>query len=330
MTDFPDYQEPAAAATAIASTNLVGTGLARESGGNLDLHTGLLNGTATGALIAGIGRTVGQEVAALIASGSAAGTPGGTPLLHGHNQLYSNAGQVLAVNGSFTPPNITFTKPSYILHVTCQMAAGGSVMPSVKINMQWRSSASGAADVDQQIWHVPAGGGSAMRTNIKGPVAGDTLNVTFTNGDAGNTCTVVINIYEGTWAANRHDGRSNGAVASLGANAVANDANGLIIANGSFTTPANSTTIVNLPLYAGQANMWLNQNNGAGSQVQINPTGDFDLASVNPVASLDWTAAPHQLVGLILPRAWCTLAFINNAAAGVITTFGITALEYAS
>lgn len=330
MVESADYDDATAAAVAIGATNLVGTGLARESGGNLDTHTSLLSGATVGALISGIGRTVGQEVAALIASGSAAGTPGGTPLLHGHNQLYSNASQVLAVNGSFTPPNIVFTKPSYIIHVTAQMAAGGSAMPSVKLNVQWRSSASGSADVDQQIWHIPAGGGSAMRTNIKGPVIGDTLNITFTNGDAVNTCTLAINIYEGTWGANRHDGRSNGAVASAGANAVANDANGLIIADGSFTAAGASTTIVNLPLYAGQANLWINQNVAGGSQISIVPTGDFDLATANPIASLDWTAPPHQLVGLVLPRCWCQMQITNNAAGGQIFTFGMTALEYAS
>lgn len=330
MVESADYDDATAAAVAIGATNLVGTGLARESGGNLDTHTSLLSGATVGALISGIGRTVGQEVAALIASGSAAGTPGGTPLLHGHAQLYSNASQVLAVNGNFTPPNVVFTKPSYLLRVTAQMSAAGSVMPSVKINMQWRSSASGSAVVDQQIWKVPAGAAGATRTNIKGPVMGDTLNVTFTNGDAVNTATIAINIYEGTWPATRHDGRSNGAIASAGANAIANDIGGLLVACGTFTVPGATTTLVNLPLYAGQANLWINQNVAGGSQVTIVPQGDFDLSTVDPIASLDWTAPPHQLVGLILPRCWCQLQATNNAAGGQIFTFGMTALEYAS
>ena len=74
MTDFPDYQEPQANATALSNTNLVGTGLAREAGGNLDTHTKLLGGTQAGALIANTGLSVGQEVAALIATGSATGS----------------------------------------------------------------------------------------------------------------------------------------------------------------------------------------------------------------------------------------------------------------
>lgn len=330
MGESADFDESGAIAVSIGSTSLVGTGLAKETGGNLDTHTALLSGSQVGALVSGIGRTVGQEVAALIASGSAAGTAGGVPLLHGHGQLYSNASQVLAVSGSFTPPNILFTKPSYLLRVTAQMSATGSAQPTVKINMQWRSSASGSAVVDQQIWKIPAGGSGPTRTNIKGPVMGDTLNVTFTNGDAVNTCTIAINIYEGTWAATRHDGRSNGAIGSAGANAASNNIGGLVVANGSFTVPGASTTSINLPLYAGQANMWINQNVAGGSQVTIVPQGDFDLNTINPIASLDWTVGPHQLVGLILPRCWCQVQFTNNAAGGQIATFGITALEYAS
>jgi hypothetical protein len=270
-----------------------------------------------------------QAVAALIATGTPGGTPGGTPLLHGHGHLYNNPGQVLAVSGSFTPPNIVFTKPSYAMRVTCTMSAAGSVMPSVKVNFQWRSSTTGAAVVDQQIWHLPAGA-SAMRSNIKGPVLGDTLNVTFTNGDAVNTCTLVIDVYEGTWASSRHDGRSSGAVASSGANGIANDAAGLVIGNGSFSVPGSSTSLVNMPLYAGQVNIWINQNVAGGSQLTIVPLGDFDLTTVNPIASLDWTAAPHQQISIILPRAWCQAQFTNNAAGAQIATFGITALEIAS
>lgn len=330
MTDFPDYQEPAANATALSTTSLVGTGLAKESGGNLDTHTTLLAGTAPGALIAGAGRTVGQEVAALIASGSAAGAPGGTPLLHGHNLLYQNTGQVLNPGANFTPPNAIFTKPSYIIQVTAQMSGTNAVMPSVKIHLQWRSSFTGTANVDEQVWFVPAGGSSAQRSTIRGPVLSDTLNITFTNGDATDSVTLNIRIYESTIPASRHDGRSSSNVGLSGATGIRDDPTALTLANDSFTVPASSSVNKTLGLYAGQVNIWINQNSGGGSQVTIQPQGDFNLPSPNPVASLDWTAPPHQIIGIVLPRAWCIAIFTNNAAAPVIATIGITMLEYAS
>lgn len=330
MVESADYDDATAAAVAIGATNLVGTGLARESGGNLDTHTSLLSGATVGALISGIGRTVGQEVAALIASGSAAGTPGGTPVLHGHAQLYSNASQVLAVSGSFTPPNIVFTKSSYLIRVTALMSGTNAVMPSVKVNLLWRSSASGSNVVDNQTWYIPAGGASAQRTNIKGPVMGDTLNITFSNGDATDTCTLSINIYETSLPSSRHDGRSASNVGMSGATGFRDNPPALSLANDSFTVPASSSVVKTMGLYAGQVNIWLNQNTGAGSQVSIQPQGDFNLPSPDPIASLDWTAAPHQIIGVILPRAWCTAVFINNAAAPVIATIGIAMLEYAS
>lgn len=330
MVESADYDEATAAAVAIGSTSLIGTGLAKESGGNLDLHTGLLNGTAPGALIAGAGRTVGQEVAALIASGSPAGVAGGTPLLHGHAHLLNVTSQVVAASGSFTPANIVFTKPSYSVRVTALMSGVNAVMPSVKVNFQWRSSSTGSAVLDNQVWYIPAGGSSAQRTNIKGPVVGDTLNITFSNGDTTDSVTLNIDIYEGTWAASRHDGRSASNVGLSGATGFRDNPPALSLANDSFTVPASSSVVKTMGLYAGQVNIWLNQNTGAGSQVSIQPQGDFNLPSPDPIASLDWTAAPHQIIGVVLPRAWCTAVFINNAAAPVIATIGIAMLEYAS
>lgn len=330
MGESADFDESGAIAVSIGSTSLVGTGLAKETGGNLDTHTALLSGAQVGALVSGIGRTVAQEVAAMIATGTAGGTPGGTPVLHGSKQLLNVANQVVNPGANFTPANITFTRPSYAIRITAQMSAVNSVMPSVKVNLQWRSTGSGTAAVDQQLWYIPAGGSSQQRTNIKGPVLGDTLNITFTNGDAVNSVTLNINIYETSWSSVRHDGRSASNVGQAGATGINDDAGALVIGNDSFNVPANSTVVKTLALYAGQVNIWINQNVGAGSQVQINPSGDFTGGVSNPVASLDWTAPPHQIIGVILPRCWCTAAFINNAAAPVTATVGITALEYAS
>lgn len=330
MVESADYDDATAAAVAIGSTNLVGTGLARESGGNLDTHTSLLSGASTGALISGIGRTVAQEVAAMIASGTAGGTPGGAPLLHGVNRLYSNASQVLAAGASFTPPNITFTRPGYIIRVTGTMGVANSALPTFKIHTQWRVNVAGNGDVDEQEWWCPAGGTGTIRTIVKGPVQGDTLNVTFTNLEAVNSCTLTIDIHEMSWGPTRHDGRSN--IACNGANwsAANNQMDALVVANDSFTAPGSATTIRSLPLYAGQVDIWINQNVAGGSQVSVVPIGAQAAVAGNPIASLDWTAAPHQIVGVILPRIYCGLEFTNNAAGGQIATFGVTALEYAS
>lgn len=330
MGESADFDESGAIAVSIGSTSLVGTGLAKESGGNLDTHTALLSGAQVGALVSGIGRTVGQEVAALIASGTAGGTPGGTPVLHGHNQLYSNASQVIAASGSFTPPNIIFTKASYIMRITAQMSGVNATMPSLKVNMQWRSSLSAANVLDQQLWYLPAGGGSAMRINFRGPVLGDTLNVTFSNGDSVDSVTIAVNVYEGSFPANRHDARSNGAVGSQGASPIGSQVSSLVIANDTFNVPAGSSVLKNLPLYAGQVNVFINQNTAAGAQMAIVPFGIFDGPGSQAVCTMDWTAAPHQLLGVPLPRGFCQAQFTNGGGVAVPAVLTITALEYAT
>jgi hypothetical protein len=223
-----------------------------------------------------------------------------------------------------------FTKQSYLIRVTAQMSGVNAVTPTVKVNMQWRSSATGAAVVDQQLWYLPAGGGSAMRTNFRGPVMGDTLNVTFSNGDVTDTVTLNIDVFEASFPANRHDARSNGAVASNGATGIASQVPSLQVANDSFNVPAGTTVLKNLPLYAGQANIWINQNAAAGAQMVIVPFGIFDGPGQNQIVSMDWTAAAHQLVGAVLPRGYCQAQFTNGGGVAVTAQLVITALEYAS
>lgn len=271
-----------------------------------------------------------QALAATIATGNPGGTPGGTPVLHGHSHLFSVANQVVATLGSYTPANITFAKQSYIMRVTAQMSGVSAVTPTVKVNMQWRSSATGASVVDQQLWYLPAGGASGLRTNFRGPVMGDTLNVTFSNGDAADTVTLNIDIYEASFPANRHDARSNGAVASNGATAIQAQVPSLVIANDNFNVPAGSSVLKNLPLYAGQANVWINQNAAAGAQMAIVPFGIYDGPGFQPIVSMDWTAAAHQLVGVVFPRGYCQAQFTNGGGVAVPASLVITALEYAS
>jgi hypothetical protein len=330
MTDFADYQEPQANAAAIGATNLVGTGLAREAGGNLDTHTKLLGGTQAGALIANIGLTVAQETAALIASGSATGAAGGAPLLHGVRQVYSVTNQVIAASATFGSGIINFTRPGYLFRILAQMSASGAVLPSVACDLTWRvGGASGPAPAEEQ-WYVPAGGSITKRTTGRGPTKGDGLTIQFTNGDAADSVTISVNVWETTQHIARDDWRSDGAIASSGAPAISQLISANNLGNDSFLVPANTTLIRNLPLYAGQGNIWINQNVGAGSQIQVIPAGEFSPAAPNPIATLDWTQAPHQLIGVVFPRAWCQLVIINQAAAQVTFTTGITALEYAS
>ena len=356
MAESPDFDEGAGIAVSLAGTDLSATGLAKEAttskdtsvqgisgqggwptsglaketGGNLDTHTRLLSGTQAGALLGTIGNTLAYEIASMLANGNNTGIAGGIPANHGHSQLYISGAQVLPVSGSFTTPVISFTRGSYIMHLTAIMSGTNAHVPSVRVNITWRSSGSGNTTVDQQLWYIPAGGSSTQRSIIKGPVVGDEVIITLVNGDATDTCTVNLNVYETNWPSTRHDGRSSSNVGLFGATGFNDDAAALVLANDSFTVPASSTTIKTMALYAGQVNIWLNQNAGAGSQVSIVPTGDFTGGVSNPIASLDWTAPPHQQISVILPRAWCTAQFTNNAAAPVIATIGITALEFAS
>lgn len=330
MTDFPDYQEPQATATAIGNTNLVGTGLAREAGGNLATHTALLNGTQIGALIGNVGKTVGQEIAALIASGSATGTPGGTPLLHGAVQVGILSNQVIAASGTFNMPNITFTKPGYLIRVVAQMSAGGAAAPSLECILSWTVAGTGSGVAQDQIWFVPCGGATSMRSNGYGPTRGDTLAITLVNGDAVDSVTVTVQVWETTQHMARDDWRSTGGVSSSNAGVAAGLAKANIIANESVNVPAGQSVGRNLPLYCGQVSVFINQNVAAGSQVQILPVGAFTGTGNISIANLDWTLAPHSLVGVPLPRCWCQIQATNNGAGAVFFNYSIIALEYAS
>lgn len=330
VTDFPDYQEPAATAAAIGNTNLTGTGLAKESGGNLDKHTTLLNGTAAGALIANIGATIGQEVAAQIATGSAAGTPGGTPLLHGAKQVFNVTAQVVGPSASFNTGFFTVAKPGYLINIRANHGVGPAAVPFVLADVEWRVAASGALDTAEELWYISGGNNTNRRTTGKGPTKGDQMRVTFTNGDAVNSVTLSVTIWETTQHIPRDDWRGDSATASATAPAIKNDALANVLASDSFNVAAASQVTRLLPLYAGPVNMWINQNTAAGSTVTVNPQGDFSLTSLNPVVQLDWTQAPFGLKNLYLPRCPCSLVVLNQGGVAATFNVGITALEQVS
>lgn len=330
VTDFADWNEPAANAVAIGNTNLTGTGLAKESGGNLDTHTKLLGGTQAGALIANTGLTVGQEMAALIATGSATGTAGGAPLLHGARRLFTVGSQVVAASGTFSTGNITFTRPGYLIRVTCQMSAAGAVQPTVKADMSWTVAASGSPITAQEQWYLPAGSVTAMRTNGKGPTKGDTLNITFTNGDATDTVTLFVDVWETTQHVARDDWRSTGSVASAGGGAIGNQNQAGLIATDSFSVPASSSVTKNLPLYCGQAAVFVNQNSAAGSQISFNPGSIFSAAFLATFVVIDWTVSAHIVTLVNLPRGYCQLIATNNAASAQVCAVSIIPVEFAS
>lgn len=356
MAESPDFDEGAGIAVSLSTTDLSATGLAKEAttskdtsvqgisgqggwptsglaketGGNLDTHTRLLSGTSAGALLGTPGNTLAYEIASMLANGNNTGVAGGTPLLHGARQVFSITNQVIAAGGTFTQNNIPFTKPGYLFNIRAQMSAVGAVLPSVLCDLTWSVGPIANGATAEEQWFVPAGGSSAKRTTGRGPTKGDTLQLVLKNGDATDSVTVSVVIYETTHHMTRDDWRSDGGIGAATGSAITANSNALSLGNDSFSVPGNSTAFRNMPLYAGQANIWINQNVGAGSQVSIVPVGMFGPTQLNPIASLDWTAPPHQLVGMILPRAWCQLQAVNNAAGAVTFTFGITALEYAS
>lgn len=330
MTDFPDYQEPAAVAVAIGNTNLVPTGLARESGGNLDTHTTLLRGTAAGALIANIGATIGQEVAAQIATGSAAGTPGGTPLLHGAKPIFTVTNQVVGPLASFNTGFLAVAKPGYLINIRANHGVGPAAIPFVQADVEWRVNASGAVDSAEEIWYISGGNNTNRRTIGRGPTKGDQMRVTFTNGDTVNSVTLNVIIWETTQHAARDDWRGDAATASSTAAAIKGDNLANIVASDSFNVAAGNQVQRLLPLYAGPVNVWISQNAAAGSIISVNPTGDFTLTSLNPVVQYDWTQPPFGLKNLYLPRCPCELVILNQGGVAATFNVGMTALEQAS
>lgn len=331
MVESADYDDATAAAVAIGSTSLTGTGLAKESGGNLDTHTKLLGGTQAGALVANIGATIGQEVAAQIATGTPGGTPGGTPLLHGARQVYSSGAQVIAPSGTFTSPAITITRPGYLIRVTVSMSGTNAVQPTVSCDLSWRIGGSGGSVAAEELWYMIGGGNSSRRTAGRGPTKGDTVFLTFTNGDATDSATINVVMFETTQHVARDDWRCNDAAPSSGgATTAPHDINALVLWSETVTIGAGATIKRNLPLYSGQVNVFCGGGAAAGSTMSFLPQGDFGLSFVDPLLLLDLSAQFHTTTNINFPRAWVQVVTTNNGASGFLLLVNVTALELAS
>lgn len=330
MAESADFDESGAIAQSISVTSLVGTGLAKESGGNLDTHTRLLSGTSAGALIGTPGNTVALETAALIASGVTTGAPGGVPLLHGVKNLLNLTGQVIAASGSITVGPIVFAKPGYMIRILAGMSAAGAAIPFVEAQLQWSVSTQPGQLTSVESWYLPASGVGTIRTNGRGPTKGDTLNIVFTNGDAVDTATINVGVWETTQHLTRDDFRSAAGAASASAVNIGADAPGLIIGQTNTSIPATSVTNFNMPLYAGQVNININTNTAAGSTVTLVPVGDITAGATRPLRVMDWTMPNGNYQGIILPRAPCQLQASNAGAAAFNFVCSVVALEYAS
>lgn len=329
-TDFPDYNEPQATAVAIGGTNLTGTGLAKESGGNLDTHTKLLNGTQAGALIANIGLTIGQEVAALIASGSATGTAGGTPLLHGAKLAYSSTSNVIAASGTFSTGAIPIGKPGYIIRLNTQMSGVNAAVPYLECDLTWSITPNTGIVTSEEIWYINCGSSGAVNTRGKGPTKGNQLNITFTNGDSVDSCTLSVQVWETTQHISRDDWRNPGGAPSASAAGIHADSLANIVANDTFTVGAGASVFRNMPLYAGDVNVWLGSVTGPTAQVNIVPVGDFNVATPQPIATFDWTVNFRTPTRVTLPRCPCQIQFINGGGSAATAQVSLIALEYAS
>lgn len=329
-TDFPDYNEPQATAVAIGGTNLTGTGLAKESGGNLDTHTKLLSGTQAGALIANIGLTIGQEVAALIASGSATGTAGGTPLLHGAKQVYTLTSQVIAAGGTFSTGAISIAKPGYLIRVNTLMSGASAAVPYLEADLTWSVTPNTGQVTAEEIWYLNCGSSGSVNTRGKGPTKGNQLNITFTNGDVVDSVTINVQVWETTQHISRDDWRNPGGVPSASASIIHADSLANIIANDTFSVGAGTTEKRNLPLYAGDVNVWIDSVTGPTAQVNIVPVGDFNVATPQPIATFDWTVNFRTPTRVTLPRCPCQLQFVNGGGSAATAQVSLVALEYAS
>lgn len=329
MGESADFDDAGAIAVSIGNTNLVGTGLAKESGGNLDRHSALLGGTSAGALLGTAGNTLAYEIASMLANGNNTGVAGSIPLLHGARNVYLSGNQTILPTATFQPANIPFTRPGYLFRITANFGVGLAVAPYVKIDLTWLMAAQNIATWEEN-WYIYGGNNNNKRSNGRGPALGDTMQIAVTNGDAVNSVIVNIDIYETTHAPARSDWRDIDAAPSSGASKVVNKTAANILADVNSTVGANSLLQLNLPLYAGQAQLWLNQNTHAGSTVQIAPVGAFDLANQEPLIDIDWTLAPNVYEGIILPRCPCAIIAQNVGASAATLLASMTALEYAS
>lgn len=194
MTDYADYQTPAANAVAIGGVSLTGTGLAKDttaaaittqiaSGPNV-----LPTGAARSVDVTGVTTAVGTLHAAGHTIANELSTTG-VPLLR--NPTNAGNASALTVAGAGIATllgSASILQPSFELAIQLKMPAAAGTLPFAELVFTWFDSASGLA-LGFDTYVLPCGNNVFVNGFLTGPMYGDTLQLQLTNLDPATTLT---------------------------------------------------------------------------------------------------------------------------------------------
>jgi hypothetical protein len=318
ISDYPDYQTPAATATAISVTPLTGTGLATETGVTAvqsQIANGpnvLPTGAAKDTTVSGLGTTIPSTLNDI-----------GVPNVNASTLTASLAATSLAAGASNTSSDMTITGTGYSILVQAYVSSG-TLAGLCHCRIDWFDSGTGI-QVDQTNFWFYAGSGSGTSAHIirgTGPTRGDQANVfvqclstspssvTFAYTFLQNSRAYDVDrwVTSNFNVSNLSTPQSDTIAAILGSTAQS-------LADGG----GNDTFV--LPLFNGQVFFYAQtQSFAADGEFSISCLTDSNISTNQKVLDVRTDATGRiEPVYFTLPNAQCTLEMINNNATTTYT-----------
>lgn len=264
-----------------------------------------------------------------------AGSPdwGGTALQAGHSVLTSVKSVTLARNAAVTY-TLPITRPGYLVRINITNTTNTTTEMPVRFDWQFVDVATGTI-LDNLSWSIFAGAkGSPHSVNGSGPAKGNQLSVTITNqAFATATLTFDFIVMEVTSTFDRHDWHTDDTVAftiSSFTSPETEATSGLLcgIVNLSLATGAGGQATRILPLYTGEAQLWLSTASSAADlEYWLFPEADQGFASQPAYANGATTANGTVVIPLFMPRVQSILVLQNNNAATKVVQATLSAAQ---
>lgn len=264
-----------------------------------------------------------------------AGSPdfGGTALQSGHAVLTSVKTQTLARNASktFTLP---ITRPGYLLRINITNTTNTSTQLPVRFDFQFVDVSTGTV-LDNLSWSIFAGAnGSPHSVSGSGPTKGNQLVVTITNQAASAvTLTYDFIVMEVTSTFDRHDWHTDDTTVFTIAGFTSPEteaSSGLLcgIVNLSLATGAGGQATRILPLYTGEAQLWLSTASSAADlEYWIFPEADTEFGSQPAYVNGATTANGTAITTPFMPRVQSIIVLQNNNAATKVVQVTLSAAQ---
>lgn len=264
-----------------------------------------------------------------------AGSPdwGGTALQAGHSVLTSVKTVTLARNASQTY-TLPITRPGYLIRTNITNTTNTTTEMPVRFDWQFKDQATNTV-LDNLSWSIFAGAnGSPHSVNGSGPTKGNQVVLTITNQAASAaTLTFDLIVMEVTSTFDRHDWHTDDTVAFTIASFVSPETeatSGLLcgIVNLSLAIGTGGQATRVLPLYTGQAQIWLSTaGSNADLEFWIFPEADTEFPSQPAIVNSNTQANGVNNLLFYLPRVQCIIVLQNNDSATKVVQVTISSAQ---